>query len=664
MIRVVVARRCLPILLSLLLAACGGGGGGSETAPPTSEGGNATPTGLVPAAAPLGAVLHTDASGLLPLRDGTVARFRGLHVAPGTMASYSNTVQLKADTDGFRVTASNGFDEGASTGAPIVLEAGAFKQRESLTLLDSLPPEQIELTLLRSPVRTGDRYLALDRRIANIGIDVDGDAVNDGLDVAAWSDVIGADTVTLGIGRSIAAVRVDTKIRMRLRLTVDRTETAYVESVLSQWYAVGLGLVKTRYQPPSDNGVADIVEEVLETLDAVDAGIGHSEPALQTDPKTGSRLPVPYEALAVDGHAIAIASLPGEPESLGFSVTRINARGQVLATASYRYADVAARGGYGVSPRLFQMGNELRVIFASDDGLQLLRLDATGQSLLAPRAVVLTRSTRYATDGGLQFQAGVTGDRLWLSWVDYPVYTEGTYRSTLWLQEFDAAGTPVGAAQALAEGFNPLSMKGPHAAGTTGDRLLFSWTLSAFNVTTGFYALTGMDSRAPLAQGMLPPAPEASACSAGLLRPLGPTGTLPAFWCWGYGQSGSATLDASMRPTQSGELLRVDPLLPAQAYPIQGAPLVAAAGGRLVVSGLRTARLWPEDSGDSIFLQFGELPWSASGAADTGAYATLARVSGLTFTPITLLPLGDRVLVIGTDCYCQGGQLSTMLVWR
>lgn len=658
------AARGSVVLLALALAACGGGGGGEAEVPPPTGGGDATPSGLLPLAPALGPTLQADASRLLPLREGTVVRYRGVHVATPSPRGYSNTVRWSAGADGYRGAASNGFDDGPDPGSLVLASSGSVKVRESVSLEGTLPAETIDIMLLRSPVRTGDRYVALDRRYATVGVDYDGDAVHDGLDVAVWSDVAGSDTVTLTGGRRVAAVRVDTKIRMRLRLSFDRTAIPYVESTLSHWFADGLGIVKSRYQPPSIDGVADVVEETLETLDAGDSGIGHTAPALQALPGTTTAAPAPGTAVFVNGHAVALAGLPGEPGALGFSLSRIDTRGRVVAMKSYRYADVAARGGMGRAPRLLQMGDELRVVFASDDGLQMLRVDTTGQTLLAPQAVVLGNAPRYGSDDGVEFQAGVAGGRLWLAWMDYPVYLNDVNQSTLSAQPFDAAGVPLAPPQVLASGLRPLSVRGPHAAVAAGDRLLLNWTVTLSDRVTGYYAVLGPASDTPLAQGTLAPAPESSACGVGLQRPFGPLSGAPAFWCFGNGLWGSATLDDALAPVQAGGALRVDPLLPADLRHESGTMLLTPALGRLVLSGRRTGLLWPEDSTETIFWQIGDVPWRTDGSADTAAYVPLARLYGESFTPLVQVPLADRILVIGTDCDCQGGQLSTMVVWR
>lgn len=659
------ARGCAA-LLAFALVACGGGGGGETEDPPPSGGGggDATPSGLLPASPALGPTLHSDATRLLPLRDGTVVRYRGVHVAAPSPRGYSNTVRWTAGADGYRGAASNAVDDGPDPGSLVLVQSGAIKVRESVSLEGTLPAETIDITLLRSPVRAGDRHVALDRRYASVGVDYDGDAVHDGLDVAVWSDVAGSDTVTLATGRRVTALRVDTKIRMRLRLSFDRITVPPTESVMSHWFADGLGIVKSRYQPPSIDGVADVVEETLETLDAGDSGIGHTEPALQFVPGSTTGVPAPGTTVFPDGHVVAITGLPGEPSSIGFSLARIDTRGRVVAVKPYRYADVAARGGMGRAPQLMQMGNELRVVFASDDGIQMLRLDATGQTLLAPRAVVLSTAPLHGSDDGVLFSAGVAGGQLWLSWMDYPVYVNDVYLSTLSAQSFDAAGVPTAPPGVLATGLRPLTVRGPHMAAASGNRLLLSWTVTLNDLVSGYYAVFGHAVTAPLAQGALAPVTDTSACRAGLQRPFGPTDGAPAFWCFGNGQWGSATLDAALAPVLSGGALRVDPLLPADIRGVPGTLTLTPAPGRLVLSGQQTGRLWPEDSADTIFWQIGDLPWRADGSADTAGYVTLARLYGQNFVPVTQVPLADRILVIGTDCECQGGLLSTMVVWR
>ena len=193
-----------PFVLSALLAlsACGGGGGGGGAAdgPPSSgPGPTSAATALVPTAPPVGAVLYADATSLRPLRDKAVWTYSGTSVAfPGaTPVLYTTTSTHVAAADGsVSENYSNAGNDGVDTVA-VRTVAGTVSSPQDGNFSGKGASELIDVVELRSPVRQGDQYTALDKRFTDTNIDVDTDGKPDALDVAIYTRVIGNETVVL-----------------------------------------------------------------------------------------------------------------------------------------------------------------------------------------------------------------------------------------------------------------------------------------------------------------------------------------------------------------------------------------------------------------------------------------------------------------------------------
>lgn len=651
------------LVVPALLAGCGGGGGGGNDEP--AGGGNpALPasSGLLPDALALGATLSSDASTLRPLRDGAVMHYRGRRLfANGYESAYENTVQQLADGAGVREAQSNALDDGEDPGVPVIVADGQVTQRQSLPLVEGQPALTVNFIELRSPVRTGDRYVSLDQGIS-AGTDLDGDGVHDTIAVAVWTDVIGPDTVTLGTGAALQTVHTRTYARLRAQYSSDNTVSETSEIVVDTWYAPGVGVVKTRAD--ADGGL-DVVEELLVSRDGIDEGIGASAAIVPLAPD-GTALPVPSQAVGFDNHAVALSQMPGEPESTGFALTQLDARGRIVATRNYRYAERLAHGGSGGSPSLLRWGDELRVVVLTDAGLQLLRLDATGQRLLAERASLMPTGPLAIGNDPKGYQVAADGSALWVSGLDEPVYDDvaQTLWSTGWLQAFDGTGQPAGPRLMLATDVDPLSLFLMRLAATEG-RVLASWLQIVNSSRQWHYAVADASAPALLATGLLPLAAggSASACE-GELSPWW-SGVSGALSCTGGPESpGTTVLDEALAPRLAGGALQRDPLVPAALLPTNQNPptLFALPTGWGLVDN-RDDILWPGDPLPTAFLQFVDLPLAGS-AVDLDSVRILARVPDAQIQPVQVLLLGNRLLVVGADCVCQGGRLSTQLVWR
>lgn len=235
---------------TLLLAACGGGGG--------DEG--QTDSGLVPTPPALGATLYTDATAVRPLVPGATWQYRG--TAPGNLA-YVSTVTHASATPGVLESATNTFNQGAA-GVHVAVVNGNVVQPDAEDIDGDGVNDIANAIELRSPIRVGDQIVFFDKRLPGAVQDVDLDGRPETLDFAVYSQVIGAEDVTLTGLPTQHAVRVDHVITFRFVLSKDNSTTPTYKTTQSIWYAPSLGVVRRRLDTPAANLVdRDISDERL-----------------------------------------------------------------------------------------------------------------------------------------------------------------------------------------------------------------------------------------------------------------------------------------------------------------------------------------------------------------------------------------------------------------
>jgi hypothetical protein len=236
-------------------------------------------SGLLPPAVTAGATLADDAAVWRPLIDQAVYRYRGRHSLGTTFPPdtfYDNVVTQVAQAGGIVENSTNAYNEGPDTTAnPVKVQAGTISQQVPFQVTAGASPLMLDFVELRSPVRVNDRYVIADRRVDDIGTDVDGDKKNDAMDLAIWVQVAGDDSIDLPYRKAVRTIRTDTTIRVRVVPSGGGT-VAIVESRLSVWYAAGLGPVKVRRDSPQDNnaGLRQIDEEILVSQESGNSGVG------------------------------------------------------------------------------------------------------------------------------------------------------------------------------------------------------------------------------------------------------------------------------------------------------------------------------------------------------------------------------------------------------
>ncbi len=461
-------------LAALLLAACGGGGGGggSTASPPP---GGAGPTGLVPAAPAPGAVLRDRAADLRPVAADARWHYRfNDYAGPGP----GRFVVSSAAGAGAAVVETASDDPQSPTTVSVDAASGSVSITSDLVLATGAAPIRVQGFELRSPVRTNDQYVLLDRRITASGLDFDGDARQDPLDLAVYRIVVGVEAVQLPNGMApMSAVRVDTVLSARIFPSAGGTAQT-VGSRQSTWYAPGLGAI--RLATHADPGTARLYDDEtwLIGFESGNAGWGAIVRDSQYLPGSGGVVGRVDSAVKVADGVLATAAN---------HVVRLDRGGRVVAAVPYAQIGstgrlVATTGGV----RLMSGGSTAyRIVPLADDGSPVpnaapAEIDLT--ALEAPNTFVQVIGLVPSQGGG----------RFWLVWQRQQVVS-GTSFTDLRVRGHDADGRPATAVLTLpmAGGFLGTTTFGTRA----DDSPLLAWTESQGGTPANPQALVGADGQ-------------------------------------------------------------------------------------------------------------------------------------------------------------------------
>jgi hypothetical protein len=436
-------RRCGWLVL-LALCACGGGGGGGDSGGGGDRGGGDPQplglTGLVPAAPALGDVLVGDATQLRPLRDGALWVYQA---QPADGMAFSSRVEVSGTGTTFTETTLGPFGE--IDVATVTIANGTVTVREGIDVSLSGVPENISYVELRSPVRQGDQITLFERQAVQLGVDLDGDKVNDRADVAAYSRVIGWEDTVLPapLSRTVRTVRLDVTLLLRVTGSSNGVVQPILSSAQSAWYLPGVGIVRIRTTEPSASSPGPIdSDEILSAWDGVTQGLGALSP-IEARLPAGGQPPValvgpPLAAAGLGDRAVVVNSVNGDNALSGVTVSMVSARGQTMSVntvpglSTMRPVHVArtgpARSGLIWSEAATVAG--LGIV----SRIRMLRLDAQGVPLDAVPGIVLA-------DGvdGTEIATAYDGTSMWAMWSRYDVPSQDIQ---LVARAFDANGVP------------------------------------------------------------------------------------------------------------------------------------------------------------------------------------------------------------------------------
>ena len=661
---------CAVALVAVSIGGCGGGGGGgdggSTSTPPTQS-----TTGLVPEPLARGAVLAADATTLRVMRPGATWRYRGLDNPfenPATGTKYTNVVTQVAAATGVNEQSTNLYFGGDSS-SNIQVGAGSVSAPDQIQVDPSIAPVPFIDLQLRSPVVQNDQYTTFEHHYADVGEDFDGDGTNEALDIAVWVRVVGTETIDLPNRRGVQAIRVDTTLDERMTYSHTGRASDVYEVVRRQWYAQGIGIVKTELEQPGANmpTARHVTTELLDTWDGQTQGVGYlpvQAAVASSGESAGISLPEALDAVAFDDHAVVMTNIPNAVPAEGFTLSSFDLRGNVSSSTNQHLSAVAPQGLY--APRLLRIGSELRAVGMTNlDGFAMVGFDAHGVTRTLPLTLLLPPAAYYASPS---IEAAASGNRFWLLWGS-PVYdgTNNVIGQEIKLQSFDASGAPAAAAVVLdtlasANALHSLRLV------ASSDRVFASWDVQGISGYQA-YAIADTTSGTVLSsQRLLPTAVTTLDPWYYDLQPLalGPGLVMTFESNTIAGALAGVQLDSSGNVIRSSAgSLGNEIISPAWMLPAFGHVTTAAGLGKgfAAVSG-RTS-LWPDDANTTTAAeQFIELTPGNGPLASGGNLKLLAQVPN--FYVSFMLPYADRVLLIGTGLggTPSSGTLQLTAVWR
>lgn len=661
-------RFLLIVALATALGGCGGGGGGGSGSGSGSSTSGTTPTpppplavsGLVPAAPTVGATLYADAASLRVLRAGAVWSYHGVDKPAGELATdftpYTNTVTHVASGSGVTESGTHPFNDTGESN-PIRYEGGAYISTNQIAFSANTPAQAVDVIELRSPVKVNDQYVSIDKHIADSGTDFDGDKINDALDVAVYSTVIGEEILDLPNRRQVKAVHVDMRLRARIKYSKTGTVSPVYEALQSTWYAPGIGIVKSRLEEPNNTaGLPNrVVTELLENWDGLTEGLGHTDTVVAASP-AGSSLsgpPLQYvgDVVGFDTSAVVIGQIPNQPSNQGLAVAQLDARGKVVAARTYARTELFPGTDFFSEPHAIRVGSELRIFaHTGNQQLSMVGLDATGQRIVRPAVQVVTDAQIGYDNDNTSYRVASDNTGIWIGWLRS---TWNGQTSSRWLvtQHVDANGLALGPVSAAT---SPASFDMSRLnMALDGSRLAFSWYASNLQPSWRL-AVIDTGTGASVSDQVL-------GITFDNCRFLNTVALQPglAMTCSDLSGIGAVRLDANGNPVLlPGATLQTSKLQAPWLLPIGGnAGVYGGASGQLIGSVLQSGQFWPEGRSDGSFTTL--FKTTGTGPLAASEPMLLARISPAVDVR-SFVKVGNRLLVIGAD---SAGNMNTTVVW-
>lgn len=215
-----------PLLTVMLLAACGGG----DSSSPTPEPASADTLNYQPWANG-NRWVYDDVSSESPdayLTGKELAKLTGVKIVNGQKVG---TLQM-ANLNDYRVMSSSLIAKREDTLVQVYDASGP------------LPYSALgEVVLLKFPVTAGDSYPSQEWISLDYGSDLDGDLVNETVNIKIDVSVLDAETVQVPVGTFEAALPVSTITTFTFTYSKDGSQSIYTRNEKS-WYAAGIGVVK------------------------------------------------------------------------------------------------------------------------------------------------------------------------------------------------------------------------------------------------------------------------------------------------------------------------------------------------------------------------------------------------------------------------------------
>jgi hypothetical protein len=648
-----------------MLVGCGGGSGGGGDAGPDPDG----PVSLIPAAPALGEVLVADALSLRPLRGGSRWMYREELAGATTLRT---TVDVSGSSPTFTEVSAGAAGGGERT---LSVSGSTLSASEVLDLGDGTPTSQVNYTVLRSPVRSGDQFTLVERNDLSAGTDLDGDGIEERLDLAAYSRVVGWEDIDLpALGRRARTVRVDTFFLVRVFGTrADRYEpTARVRETV--WYWPGVGVARMQTTAGASDGGDGVVDSdlTLTSWDGVTTGVGFLD--LGGRPFGAPPLGWPLDGVSLGDRAVVLHASGASADAIsGVWTSVVNARGDIV-----RAQQIPALSTFGTT-KLARLSDSTvgllwsyRASAGSSDEIRMIRLDRDGVPLDTYPGLRLVDT---GIVGAATMAAAWDGQRMWLAWVRFDATAQQSESIPVVVQSFDATGLPSGPLTRI--GASPNGGALSLGLAPTTDGVMASWwqSTSFGEQRSGQLRVARVNSSGAVTSTVVADAVSASFSSVNSSR-LAPfalsDGSSVLFWgsplfgpaAFGTGLVPRAlSLDAALTPRWGGLLQPDEHRLPLSALPDGPTALAAQVGNTLVVA--QTSYTRTNDPQLTDFLRVSFAPMTGLPARDESFISMQlpTRPPGTTTTfgsAAVAVALADRVVLLG---YGNQEGAKTLVAW-
>lgn len=314
------------VIVTLLLAACSGGGGGGGGGSGTVSGfGNNLPPSNGPG----------DAENFFPDGVGTSWNYFAAvtNPLPGDPENYMNTVTVTGTRQVGGVTASVFLDANGG-GAGLPLEGYYHKNDGGLAFLgtndasDTITPQLVPYLVGLFPVATGT-VAQFTKTGISFGDDLDGDGVNETMNVTVTNTVDNFEPLAIGIGTFARTIRTTERLSGAVILSQPAASVPFTSAV-TRWSAPGVGIIRSTSSTTVQGSTTSEVAELRGyTANGTTHGFGPVHELAAGLPTTV--FPVgPGLALATDGSNLLAVT----ETATGLSALRFSPQGAPLGSVS------------------------------------------------------------------------------------------------------------------------------------------------------------------------------------------------------------------------------------------------------------------------------------------------------------------------------------------
>jgi hypothetical protein len=230
-------------------------------------------------------------------------------------------------------TAASVFLEANPSGSGTPVEGYYFKNNGGVAFLgtndtkDTVTKALVPYLVALFPVAPGSVAQA-NKNGVDYGSDLDGDGINESMNLTLSSSIVGFEPLAIGIGQFTRTVRSKETITGSILLSKTNTSAPF-SATTERWSAPGIGVLKSVRTATGQSGTTTEVDEVRGyTVNGVSHGFG--VPFSVASGLPDGLLPVgDRPALATDGHHFLVAS----EDANGLVATLLDVNGTQLATA-------------------------------------------------------------------------------------------------------------------------------------------------------------------------------------------------------------------------------------------------------------------------------------------------------------------------------------------